>query len=253
MKSGSILRGQDALDAAFVTQKPRALETSAPSLRRISNGSHTVEIGIQPGDILKIKGVDVWVNPENTDMEMARFHDPTVSGTIRYLGASWRRGYGDSDDKVFRSLLEEVSRKWGVERPVPDGAVFLSDSGRLKKTNGVRKIAHVACLEPADPSVPGRGYELVDDVKACVTGVLKAIDAANRGRARLTSVLFPLFGAGANDSDARLTARIMVNAAADYARSGRASLKRILFLAYTAKDESNFREALDQADGLSAG
>lgn len=243
----------EELAADFVTQKPRELDVGPPALARLAQGGgRGVEFGIQPGDISRIAGVDVWVNPENTDMEMARFHDPTISGTIRYLGASWRRGYGDSDDKVFRSLLEEVSRKWGVERPVPDGAVFLADSGRLKRTNGVRKIAHVACMEPADSSVPGRGYELVDDVRACVINVLAAIDAANHRGAKLSSVLFPLFGAGANEADPRATARIMVNAAADYAKRRQGALQRILFLAFNARDEKFFSEALDLTDGLTA-
>lgn len=253
MRRGVISGEDDALVTGFVTQRPRELDGGPPALRRLLQaGGRSVEIGIQPGDIAKVSGVDVWVNPENTDMEMARFHDPTISGTIRYLGASWRRGYGDSDDKVFRSLLEEVSRKWGVDRPVRDGLVFLADSGRLRKTNEVRKIAHVACMEPADSSVPGRGYELVDDVRACVINVLEAIDAANRGGAKLTSVLFPLFGAGGNDADPRATARIMVNAAADYAKRRQGALQRILFLAFNARDEKFFSEALDLTDGLTA-
>jgi len=39
------------------------------------------------GDIRNVTGIDVWVNSENTEMQMARFFDRSVSSVIRYLGA----------------------------------------------------------------------------------------------------------------------------------------------------------------------
>ena len=44
-------------------------------------------ICLTTGDIQNVKGVDIWVNSENTNMQMARFYDWAVSSVIRYLGA----------------------------------------------------------------------------------------------------------------------------------------------------------------------
>jgi len=46
-------------------------------------------LGIATGNLADVrKGIaDVWVNPENTNMEMARAYDPSISGMIRYYGA----------------------------------------------------------------------------------------------------------------------------------------------------------------------
>ena len=246
---------RDVPAVSFVVQKPQKLPSGPPSFR--PHRSLDIAFGIQPGDIADVRDVDVWVNPENTDMEMARFHDPTISGVIRFLGARWTKGFGDSDDAVFRSLLEEVSRAWGVDRPVPAASVFLGRAGRLEQTNGVKRIAHVAAVEPVDRARPGTNYRLVDRPKDCVTNVLAAIDAFNRGfgalRPKLTSVLFPLMGAGTADASPRGASEIIVRAAATYVFANPdTSLRRVLFLAYTKADLKLFEDALAEANGFSA-
>jgi len=37
------------------------------------------------GDIQNIKEIDVWVNSENTNMQMARHFERSISAIIRYL------------------------------------------------------------------------------------------------------------------------------------------------------------------------
>lgn len=44
-------------------------------------------IGIVIGDLRNVDFVDIWVNSENVDMQMSRFHERSVSGLIRYEGA----------------------------------------------------------------------------------------------------------------------------------------------------------------------
>jgi hypothetical protein len=39
------------------------------------------------GDLRDIHDIDIWVNSENTDMQMARYFEPFVSSVIRYEGA----------------------------------------------------------------------------------------------------------------------------------------------------------------------
>ena len=50
------------------------------------------QIGLIAGDITNVKVADIWVSSENTNMEMARFFDRSVSASIRYFGA--KRGEG---------------------------------------------------------------------------------------------------------------------------------------------------------------
>lgn len=56
-------------------------------------------LGFITGDMVKVKGVDVWVNPENTKMEMARLHDDSNFGvhplfwSQAKLHGSCRAGY----------------------------------------------------------------------------------------------------------------------------------------------------------------
>ena len=49
--------------------------------------SSACRIGVIPGSINHVRIADTWVNSENTDMEMSRFNEFTISGIVRYLGA----------------------------------------------------------------------------------------------------------------------------------------------------------------------
>src|SRR5438874_490873 len=40
----------------------------------------TQRIAIITGDLRNVRGMDVWVNAENTNMQMARFYDRSMSG-----------------------------------------------------------------------------------------------------------------------------------------------------------------------------
>lgn len=46
----------------------------------------TQRIAIITGDLRNVRGMDVWVNAENTNMQMARFYDRSMSGIVRYYG-----------------------------------------------------------------------------------------------------------------------------------------------------------------------
>jgi hypothetical protein len=43
-------------------------------------------VGLVTGDVQLVKGIDVWVNNENTNMQMSRPFDNMISGIIRYDG-----------------------------------------------------------------------------------------------------------------------------------------------------------------------
>lgn len=209
------------------------------------------KLGIWCGDIIDAKKFDVWVNPENTDMEMAHFHTASVSGIIRFLGASFSRRFGDSDDKIYRALLDEISNKWGVRRPVPAGSAYLTESGQLKRTHNVKAIAHVACVEPRDSSRPGSGIVPVKDLSACVKSVLSQIEAANKKKRQLRTVLFPIMATGMGGGGVRAHSEIIVNAAAEYIRHNPAStIEEVYFLAFKAGDDEHLAAAIENIDGV---
>ena len=69
-----------------------------------------IAIGLITGDIQNVKGVDVWVNSENTNMQMARPFENSISGVIRYLGAEKDRRNGQIKvDTIVKALQEKMN------------------------------------------------------------------------------------------------------------------------------------------------
>ncbi|SDG06674.1 O-acetyl-ADP-ribose deacetylase (regulator of RNase III), contains Macro domain [Lentzea fradiae] len=188
-------------------------------------GGSRCEFGIVPGDILRCTSADVWVNSENTDMRMARTTDFSVSGIIRFWGARRDQGGQVVDDVVAVELKGQVER-----RPVAPGSVFVTGSGELARSHGVRHVVHVAAVH----GEPGAGYRQVGDVGACVRNVLAAVE----GMAEARSVLFPLLGTGAAGADVMRTVEAMIPAAVDHVVDHPESrLRRIFFLGYTRREQ----------------
>ena len=65
-------------------------------------------IGIITGDLANVSGVDIWVNSENTEMMMARYHERALSATIRYMGAKKDRANHIAEDLVNEALEAEM-------------------------------------------------------------------------------------------------------------------------------------------------
>jgi hypothetical protein len=99
-------------------------------------------IALTPGGLSEVTFADVWISSENTNMQMARYYDRSVSGVVRYLGA--RRDFaGDVEEDVVGAALAE--RMAG--RPVvPLGTVLDTVPGELARTHGVRRLFHVAAV-----------------------------------------------------------------------------------------------------------
>lgn len=145
-------------------------------------------IGLITGNIENIRGIDVWVNSENTNMQMARFHDRGVSAAIRWLGAE-KKGNGrvrnDTIAEELRELMEGDSE-------VNAGTVLPTSSGALAASHGVKRVFHAAAVD----GQLGRGYRPIVDVSACVRGALELMDAPRFEDEGLETILFPLMGTG---------------------------------------------------------
>jgi O-acetyl-ADP-ribose deacetylase (regulator of RNase III) len=206
-------------------------------------GDHRHRLGMITGDLANVLGVDVWVNTENTRMEMSRSSEATISATIRYYGGRRDEGGQLTHDTVALELAEQMAG-----RPyVTAGQVLVTGPGELRESHQVKRIVHVGAVE----GEPTSGFRPVVDLARCVRNILAAVDRLNEDGEGLRSVVLPLLGTGGGNSDVRKTAETLVAAAVDYFRSHPGSRVRIVYLlAYTEVQAAISRTVLDLEPGL---
>jgi O-acetyl-ADP-ribose deacetylase (regulator of RNase III) len=181
------------------------------------------QIRIITGDLKNVRDIPVWVNSENTNMQMARFFDRSISSMIRYMGAEKALG------NVVRDVIaEELAKAMGNEKTVPPAHVIVTGAGDLAKTHGVKNILHVAAVTGAI----GRGYCSIDNLSDCVTNVLDEADKLGAG-----SVLLPLLGAGtAGGEISKNVPRLIDAAVAYFSNNPTTKVLSASFLAYTENE-----------------
>ncbi|BCL21084.1 macro domain-containing protein [Streptomyces tuirus] len=209
-------------------------------------GSRRHRIGVVTGNLANVIGIDVWVNSENTRMEMSRVDEPTVSAAIRYHGGR-RDGAGHLVDDA---IAEELADQMDGRQHVSAGQVLVTGSGELLESHQVRKIVHVAAVE----GEPGSGYRQVMDLGRCARNILAEVDRLTVAGEPLRSVVLPLLGTGGGNSDLRRTVDTLLAATVSYFEAHPASRIRVLYLlAYTDVQEAACRTALDSCPELSTG
>jgi hypothetical protein len=192
-----------------------------------------------PGSIHRVRTVDIWVNSENTQMQMARHNDFSVSAIIRYWGA--RR---DATGMVIDDLIaDELTERVGDRRPVVPGTAIVTGAGELAATNNVRHIIHVASVH----GEPGAGFRQVHNIDLCVTNALNRAEEQAEVSSSVRSVLFPLFGTGtAEGAGVEMTADTVVSAVLDYVTNRpRTPLRAVYVLAYTVQELSVLRQVMN--------
>jgi ADP-ribose pyrophosphatase len=210
----------DQLPDLQVSFKPEPLKRQEKHRFRISK-SPKKEVVIITGDIQNVHRIDVWVNSENTNMQMARFYDGSISGLIRYMGAVKDDVGGVLEDKIATELSEIVDEKTRVDA----GTVVPTTSGELKESNQVEKIYHVAAVE----GVVGRGYSQVRNIAVCITNALKRADDD-----KFKTILFPLLGTGAGGANLGQTVKELIQVAIVHLEQNpKSSVKQVYFLAWS--------------------
>ena len=126
------------------------------------------KVGTIAGNLENVKNVDRWVNSENTNMQMSRYYEGTISGTIRYLGAQRDFAGEVMEDVIGNDLRARMAGRTSVE----PATVLDTDSGELKNTHNVKKILHVAAVRGVR-GVPGKSYHPDENVEQCVTKALE--------------------------------------------------------------------------------
>lgn len=187
-------------------------------------------IGLITGDIQNVTGVDVWVNSENTNMQMARPFENSISGVIRYLGAE--RDQENGQIKVD-TIVDKLRAKMNGKTTVDPATVLVTSSGAMRRSHKVKRIFHAA----ANYGQVGQGYIPIDYVARCVVNALMVRERDDEGT-ELQSILFPLM-ATKSRRGTLLEDRVkpLLNAAIDYmARNPDCRFRKVYFLTYTDKE-----------------
>jgi len=226
----------DNLPGLRVDQPPRRLPNGEVGRFRVEKAPGK-QIRLVAGDLAKIRDIDIWVNSENTNMQMARFYERSVSSIIRYGGAKKSQlGYVEQD-----VIADELRAIMGQAQSVPPGTVLSTSSGELRKSNGVRRIFHAAAVI----GTVGRGYEQIPNVDLCITNALTLADSDSLQEERLESILFQIMGTGTGKGDPGDAARTLVEPALSYLETHPDSvIGRVYFLVTRERTLAVWRRAL---------
>jgi len=217
----------DTLDDLKVERKSKTIETREEKLYQLLSVPGK-QIGYITGNIKNINNVDVWVNSENTNMQMSRHYEFSISATIRYEGAT-----KDGNGYVIDDLIAKDLRKVTRGRDCLPGNIIVTTAGELETSNNVKRIFHAAAVI----GEPGSGYRPINNIAQCVRNALRKADSAELADLELDSILFPLMGAGTTRSNAQEMADKLIDEALEYVKQNpRSRINKIYFLAYTEQD-----------------
>lgn len=170
------------------------LEVSVP-------GGQPISVTVHCGPIELISDVDIIATSENTYFEMSQSFKSSTSARLRRAAAQRSFTDGVLWDLASDGLISAMKKagKFGL-RWTP-GDVISTASGALA-AHGVVRIYHAAIVDPR----PGTSEYQVDP-EGITLAVRHIFERARRERAEshydLTSVCFPLFGAGRGELDER--------------------------------------------------
>lgn len=183
-------------------------------------------IALITGDREAITYGEIWVNSENTEMQMDRYYGTSTSASIRYLGAKKDPTTGRV---VEDTIADELAAKMGEAKQVDPGVVISTGAGELRNNNGVQCIFHVAAVI----GEPREGYHPIQNIQRCVTNALRRADSKEFQQQNLRSILFPIFGTGPGGGDLREHAQRCFNAAIDYLESNASSIELVYFYVWS--------------------
>lgn len=212
-------------------------------------------LGLITGDIQQVRDIDLWVNSENTNLQMGRFYDPSISGLIRYLGAEKDKEGNVIDDIVADALMkcraESTPENGGQKGDFPavkPGLAYWTTSGKLKETHNVQGIIHVATVF----GEIGQGYTPLKNMGACVHNALAKADefAVDMDKNKL-SIVFPLFGTGTAKGNLDLVVQDLFYATLSYFESHPNSrVNRVYFLAWKEYERDTCLHVLNGIEAL---
>ncbi|HMD94888.1 MAG TPA: hypothetical protein VKG80_19830, partial [Trebonia sp.] len=159
---------------------------------RSGDTSFPMVIHVEPVEL--VRDIDVIVAPTNVYLELPQPYKASVSAALRRAAAHRGADGATIADPVAAELQAWMTANGRRGLPVSAGTVAATSAGELSR-QGIRRIYHAAVVSPR----PGTNEYDVDP-----TSISKAVHATfataraerDRFRPRLTSLGFPLLGAG---------------------------------------------------------
>jgi O-acetyl-ADP-ribose deacetylase (regulator of RNase III) len=208
-------------------------------------GERGKRIALITGDIRKVEVADIWVNSENTNMQMSRFYERSISAIIRYLGAKKDNVGNVTEDVIANELAEAM----GNNLVVQPATVLVTGAGELQRTHNVKKIFHVASVH----GEIGVGYKPIHNIEYCVTNSLQKADSEELKALGLKSILFPLMGAGAAKGNLKEIAENLLHAAISYMETTEdGTIEHVYFLTWTDVELDTCKAVLEESDKVKA-
>ena len=208
----------DAIEDLVVQTTEKVITKSEVFEYKIKKDSLKI-IGIRTGNIDKVKDVDIWVNSENTNMQMDSYYSGSISGMIRYLGAK-----KDITKNILEDTIQnELEQILGQHSSVNPGVVLPTGAGDLEKTHNVKKIFHAAS---AIGNI-GKGYSPVTEIERCINEAMSLTESF----ANLKSIIFPFLGLGRSKSDVEFIVPKLINTVIDYFEENpECSIEKVFFI-----------------------
>jgi len=157
-------------------------------------GPTAVQVAIHAGPIDQMRNVDIIVSSENIYYEMAKPFKPSTSGRLRRAGAKKNAAGEIVEDTIFVELNDWMRKHGKHGLAVAVGTVAPTSAGELAQ-QGVQRIYHAAIVVPR---IGSNEYDV--NPQTISMAVHQVFDLARRERKdqglRLSSICFPLFGAG---------------------------------------------------------
>jgi O-acetyl-ADP-ribose deacetylase (regulator of RNase III) len=225
--------------------KPTPISEGVDKVYRLDDDSPR-QLIVRTGDIrrtIKESGVtaDAVVTLDDTYLQLGLYYEASVSGILRYLDAVKTAGKRVLHDHAHDALHEQLAHL-NVELPVIPGAVFFTRTAGLAKY-GVKYLVHVAAMQ----GQVGEGYHLMDDmVRECIRNVFEYF-AEFAERDQLTSILFPMLGAGTTDLKLVEVAKRLLNAIVTCAHLA-PTCKTVYVLTWLESHRHAIRKAAQELD-----
>lgn len=204
-------------------------------------------VGLVTGDREYISVGDIWVNSENSNMQMDRLYGVSTSATIRYLGSGKNAAGNVVEDTIADELRAIMVEAGAVE--VAPATVLATGPGELRQNN-VKWVFHVASVR----GEPREGYRPIANIERCV---LSALREAGRDRYRsdaLSSILFPILGTGPGGGKLEDHAERCIHAAVEFLESNPASpISSVYFYCWSDIDLQVCRAVIRTHPGLQSG
>jgi len=241
---------------------------------------HSCEIHLASGDLTKLSGIDVIVNPENNYLQMARIFEATsISSKIRVLGSK-RSAAGHLIEDTVQIDLNDMARFEDYRIPISEGQVVPTHAGHpeseLADEIGVRYLFHVVSVTVKHTPARQDQIRPIDDsmieeaVENCLDWVIR-LDANNGvfspagGRRRaeeeaamsnykpIESILLPMFATGqgtrqSQDDIKRVAGRVaksVRNYLKTNSKAKKLNLKRIHICGYSDADVHIIKSQMD--------